>query len=176
MGRLGERVLVEPTGSGHADGGGSASLPASFLGSLGERWWDPRGWQPEIRFINSPVVWFTSWEWLKTCYKPINNGINSPVEVGSQVGSWNPIIYQGFIHHPSLVGVCWGFLAAINKYHLDAERGWSLRFRDFLGYQWLFNGYSWWDIDPYHLFVIFLDISFLQQGGVYGNGYFFPHS
>ena len=33
MGRLGERVLVEPTGSGHADGGGSASLPASFLGS-----------------------------------------------------------------------------------------------------------------------------------------------
>jgi len=46
MGRLGERVLVEPTGSGHADGGGSASLPASFLGSLGERWWNPRGWQP----------------------------------------------------------------------------------------------------------------------------------
>ena len=34
--RLGERVLVEPSASGRSgDGGGSASLPASFLGPLG---------------------------------------------------------------------------------------------------------------------------------------------
>eukprot|EP00434_Breviolum_minutum_P008738 symbB.v1.2.007703.t1/scaffold477.1/size198972/2 len=82
MGRLGERVLVEPTGSGHADGGGSASLPASFLGSEASAE-APKTALPASRDMAMPKT-----ATLKT---PKMMGISAPLRSGSNLSVTLPL-------------------------------------------------------------------------------------